>query len=101
MADFIYLIHPLRHGYFDSPTVREVQAMDEHFTYLKEASGQGVVLLAGPCLDETFEIVVLSVEDEKMAREFMLSDPAVKSNVMMAELHPMKISLNCLKERKC
>jgi uncharacterized protein YciI len=101
MADFVYLIHPLRDTYFDKPTAREEQAMDEHFIYLKEGTEQGVVLLAGPCLDETFDIVVLSAENEQTAREFMLNDPAVKSNVMMAELHPMKVLLNSLMERKC
>jgi uncharacterized protein YciI len=99
MAEFIYLIHPLRHAYFDSPTAQEGQVMNEHFTYLKKASEQGMVLLTGSCLDETFEIVVLSAENDEMARGFMLNDPAVKSNVMMAELHPLKILLSCWKER--
>jgi uncharacterized protein YciI len=94
MAEFIYLIHPLRHAYFNSPTAREEQVMDEHYAYLKAGTERGIVQLAGPCTDETFEIVVLSVVDEKMAREFMLNDPAVKSNVMMAELHPMRILLS-------
>jgi uncharacterized protein len=93
MAEFIYLIHPLRHEFFESPTQQEEMAMDEHYLYLKKALIEGSVLLAGPCLDETFGVVVLSVESETAAREFMLNDPAVKSNVMMAELHPMKISL--------
>ena len=54
----------------------------------------GVVLLAGPCLDETFGVVVLTADSEAAARAFMLNDPAVKNNVMMAELHPMKISVD-------
>jgi uncharacterized protein YciI len=93
MPDYIYLIHPMRHEFFESPTAQEVTVMDAHYEYLKQATTLGVVLLAGPCLDETFGIVVLTAESEQAAREFMLNDPSVKSNVMMAELHPLKLSL--------
>ncbi len=93
MAEFIYLIHPLRHEFFESPTPFEDEAMEAHFQYLKQATQAGKVLLAGPCLDETFGLVVLRAENEAEARQFMLGDPAVSSNVMIAELHPMKVSL--------
>ncbi len=93
MAEYIYLIHPLRHEFFESPTPLEEEVMEAHFHYLKQAVKEGTVLLAGPCLDETFGVVVLTAESEVEARDFMLRDPAVVSNVMMAELHPMKISL--------
>ncbi len=93
MAEFIYLIHPLRHEFFDHPTPFEDEAMEAHFQYLKLATQTGKVLLAGPCLDETFGVVILSAANEAEARQFMLDDPAVSSNVMMAELHPLKVSL--------
>jgi uncharacterized protein len=93
MAEFIYLIHPLRHEFFENPSLQEETAMDEHYEYLKTATLEGTVVLAGPCLDETFGIVVMSAESETAARAFMMNDPAVKNNVMMAELHPMKITL--------
>ena len=97
MLEFIYLIHPFRHEFFENPSPHEEAVMEAHYEYLKQATEQGVVLLAGPCLDETFGIVVLTAESESAARAFMLNDPSVKSNVMMAELHPMKVSLI----RKC
>lgn len=93
MPDYIYLIHPMRHEFFESPTPQEEAVMEAHFEYLKQATSEGVVLLAGPCLDETFGVVVIRVENDQVARAFMLNDPSVKSNVMMAEIHPMKISL--------
>jgi len=93
MKEFIYLIHPLRHEFFTNPTLLESQVMDVHYEYLKQATLQGTVLLAGPCLDETFGVVVIRAASDEAAHEFMLNDPAVSSNVMMAELHPMKISL--------
>jgi uncharacterized protein YciI len=93
MPDFIYLIHPFRHEFFEQPTPDEEAAMAAHFDYLKEATTRGQVLLAGPCLDETFGLVVFRAESEPTARAFMLNDPSVRCNVMMAELHPLHISL--------
>jgi uncharacterized protein YciI len=93
MPEFIYLIHPFRHEFFESPTPLEEAVMDAHSAYMEQAMTEGVVLLAGACLDETFSVIILRAEDEAAAREFMLNDPSVKSNVMMAELHPMRVSL--------
>ncbi len=93
MPEFIYLIHPLRHEFFENPTPREQAEMDAHYAYLKQAVKDGIVLLAGPCLDESFGVVVLTAANQAAARSFMLNDPAVKSNVMLAELHPMQVSL--------
>ena len=93
MADYIYLIQPLRKEFFRSPTPLEVQAMEAHFEYLKQAITDGTLVLAGPCLDETFGVVVVRAENDEQARAFLLADPAVKNNVMTAELHPLKISL--------
>ncbi len=93
MPDYIYLIHPLRHEFFEQPTPQEEAAIEEHFEYLKQATARGEVLLAGPCLDETFGVVILRMPSDDEARAFMFNDPSVKSNVMVAELHPFKISL--------
>ena len=67
--------------------------MEEHFQYLKQATRTGQVILAGPCLDDTFGLVVFRAEDDTAAQTFMFNDPAIMNNVMMAELHPMRISL--------
>jgi uncharacterized protein YciI len=89
MPNYIYLIHPLRDSFFENPTNEENVVMEEHFQYLKN----GHVLLAGPCLDDTFGLVVFHAEDETSANAFMMNDPSIKNNVMMAELHPFRISL--------
>ena len=93
MPEYIYLLHPLRDGFFEQPTPLEVAIMEEHFQYLEQATETGRVILAGPCLDDTFGIIVFHVEDEAAARAFMFNDPSVKKNVMISELHPMRISL--------
>lgn len=93
MPEYIYLTHPFRDGFFEQPTPEEDSIMEEHFQYLKQATDAGIVLLAGPCLDQTFGVVVLLAGDYEAAQAFMYNDPSVKKNVMMAELHPMRISL--------
>jgi len=93
MKEYLYLIHPYRHGFFDAPTPEEEAALNEHFAYLKKAAEAGTVLLAGPCTDDTFGLVVFRAENDKAANAFMFADPSVKKNVMAAELHPMRISI--------
>jgi uncharacterized protein len=93
MPEYVYILHPLRHAFYDQPTPEEEAAMQAHFEYLKNAVTRGQVILAGPCLDETFGLVVFRANDEDAARTFMFNDPSVQANVMMAELHPIKISL--------
>lgn len=93
MPEFIYLIHPFRDGFFEQPTPEEDAAMEAHFQYLRKATQEGTVILAGPCLDDTFGLVVFHAENEETAKAFMFNDPSVKANVMMAELHPFRASL--------
>lgn len=93
MPEYLYLIHPYRHGFFDAPTREEEAILDEHFAYLKRAAERGIVLLAGPCTDDTFGLVVFRAKDEEAANAFMFNDPSVKKNVMVAEIHPMRISV--------
>jgi uncharacterized protein len=93
MPEYIYLIHPLRDGFFEQPTAQEAEVMEEHFQYLQQATETGQVILAGPCLDDTFGIVVFHAKDDAAAQTFLFNDPSVLKNVMMAELHPMRISL--------
>jgi uncharacterized protein YciI len=93
MKEYIYLIHPFRHGFFDAPTPEEEAIIDDHFAYLKKAAELGTVLLAGPCTDETFGLVIFRAENEEAANAFMFNDPSVKKNVMAAELHPLHISI--------
>jgi uncharacterized protein len=93
MQEYIYITHPFRDGFFEQTTPQEEIIMEEHFQYLKQATEAGIVLLAGPCLDNTFGIVIFLAKDDKAAHTFMFNDPSVLKNVLMAELHPLHISL--------
>jgi uncharacterized protein YciI len=92
MPAYLYLIHPFRDDFFEQPTPEEACVMEEHFQYLKLAQEAGNLVLAGPCLDNTFGIIVFYAESDASAQTFMFNDPSVKKNVMMAELHPLEIT---------
>jgi uncharacterized protein YciI len=93
MPEYLYLIRPFRQDFFKQSTPEEDKAMQDHFQYLKKATAAGKVLLAGPCLDDTFGLVVFQAQDDAAARAFVHNDPSVAANVMLAELHPMRVSL--------
>ena len=90
---FIYMIRPTRSDFFKGPTPNEEAILSRHYEHLRLQTEAGVVLLAGPCLDETFGIVVFRAASPLEAAAFMNSDPAVQARVMTAELHPFRVSL--------
>lgn len=93
MEHFVYLIRPARHDLIESMTADEAAIMDHHFQYLKGLAAEGKLLLAGPCLDAAFGVVILVTSSEEEARVMMANDPAVNGGVMSAELHPFKVSI--------
>lgn len=80
----------------EASTAEEDKAMDLHFDYLNAASKEGTVIMAGPCVDRSLGIVVFVAQDMRSAQDFMQNDPAVKHNVVQAELKQFRIALhNC------
>ena len=80
--EFIYKIQPTRPEMLsEDSTPEEDRVVSEHFAYLKRLNVQGVVYLAGRTLStdySSFGIVILRVESEEAAHEFMRNDPALK-----------------------
>ena len=67
-----------------------------HFEYLSRVAKTGQVILAGRTmepLDKTFGLVIFEADSEAAAMDFMRSDPAVKSGLMTATLHPYAVAL--------
>lgn len=89
-AYVLRLVKPESLGHMSS---QDEAVIDEHFEYLKKALAEGKLTLAGRCTGGEFGIVIFHAESEKQAKEFMKNDPAVKKNVMTAELHPFRIAL--------
>ncbi len=93
MRTFVYLLRPNRPSVVDDASPKEESTLGEHFEYLQEALSGGRLILAGPCEDGEFGIVIFRAGAEDEALEFMQGDPAVKAGLMTAELHPFRISL--------
>jgi uncharacterized protein len=93
--EWLYAIRSPRGAEFiENATEEESAVMREHFAYLKAALDAGRLVLAGPATDGLFPgIVVFEAEDEDAARVFMENDPSVRAGVMLAELHPYRVSL--------
>ncbi len=93
MECYVYLLRPSHPGLVDHPTPDEEAVLGAHFGYLQAALQDGRLLLAGPCTDGAFGIVVFRAASLVAAREFMQGDPAVRGALMTAELHPFRASL--------
>ena len=94
---FIYHFDPVRPELVTNPdawTEAEMRIGKAHFAYLKKATQEGIVILAGRSLDGIGPaVVIIEVESEDTAREFMKNDPFVASGLMRARLHPFRAAL--------
>jgi uncharacterized protein YciI len=95
-SEFLYLLRPRRLDMLtQGMTAKESRIVQEHVDYLEKLATQSVVLLAGRTQTadkETFGLVILTAESEGTAREIMNNDPAVREQVMTAQLFPYKIA---------
>lgn len=93
MSTFLYVVKLTKPEMWGKMSSEEEAIVDEHFERLKLVLADGKLVLAGPCLDGAFGIVVFRAESEKEAEKFVRNDPAVKKGIMNAELHPFRVSL--------
>jgi uncharacterized protein YciI len=80
----------------DGPTPDESARVAEHLEYLRALAAQGSLILAGRTQSADpsgFGIVVFAAESEEAARAIVAADPAVRSNVMQADLFPYRIAV--------
>lgn len=97
VLQFLYQFDPVRPELVtdaDAWTEEDVRIGQAHFAYLKQATQDGIVLLAGRSLDGVGPaIVIINAESEAAARDFMENDPFVAGGLMRASLHPFRASL--------
>jgi uncharacterized protein YciI len=97
ILQFIYHFDPIRPELVTDPdawTEEDLRVGEAHFAYLKGATEEGIVLLAGRSLDGVGPaIVILEAETEEAAQKFTENDPFVASGLMRASLHPFRVSL--------
>ena len=96
-TQYLYRIQPTRPALLSEGATPEEEALvSEHFVYLRELTGKGIVLLAGRTLNTdatAFGIIIFTASSEREARRIMEEDPAVKAGVFRAQLFPFRIAL--------
>ena len=91
--NYLVIIKPPRTTFEENMTSEEVKVMKEHFNYLQSLLEAKKLILAGPCLDGAFGVILLNVKSYKEAEELIDNDPSVKAKIMTPEIHPFRISL--------
>jgi uncharacterized protein YciI len=77
----------------ESATPEEEEVFAAHFDRLKRLLDDGRLIIAGPCLDGAFGIVVLHAASGAEAQRFMEGDPTIVAGLMTGTLHPFRVSL--------
>ena len=94
---FIYVLRLVPRLHSESAWTKDDEmALSRHFARFKHAIDTGELILAGRTMepgDKTFGIAIFEAADEKAARTFMESDPAIVAGLMTAELHPFAVAL--------
>ena len=80
-------------------TQQEQATVGQHFQRLVKMKEAGTVVLAGrmdlPVNDPEMKgLVIFYAKDEKEALQFMMDDPAVKANIMLAKVYPYGIAVS-------
>jgi uncharacterized protein YciI len=91
---YIYLVRPARERFLETMTREEETLVGLHFEYLKALLHAGRVILAGPCTDGAFGVVIFVAGTPAEAADLMGADPAVMRGMYVAELHPFTIALS-------
>ena len=93
----IYIFEAIRPELITDPdawTEDDLRIAKEHFAYLKRATEEGTVILAGRSTDGVGPaIVILDIADVEDARRFVENDPFVAGGLMRAHLHPFRAAL--------
>lgn|GEM_PF-1014458 len=90
---FIYLLRLVKIDMVENPDSEFKAIVAEHFIYLQNLLDEGILILAGPCADAAFGIVILRAETIDDAIIIMDDDPAISKGIMTGEIHEFKISL--------
>jgi uncharacterized protein YciI len=94
---YIYMLHPA--PAFQTEKAwgdKEKMAAGQHYQRLLKAAADGQVILGGrttEAMDKTFGLVIFEAANDDAAKAFMDADPAIKSGLMTATLHPYTVAM--------
>lgn len=106
-ATWVVLLSPLRKETAMNPTDEEAAILGQHAEHVRMLADRAAVVIAGPCLGETFAprgesahalelpeplgVVVLRAPDAEAARAVMDADPAVRAGIFAARVLPLRV----------
>lgn len=94
LTEFAYQIMPKRENFMETITPEEQEIMGVHFNYLKDLLAQKRLVLAGPCTNAAYGIVIYLAESPEEAQKIAENDPAIVQGVMrLASVNPFHTSL--------
>jgi len=96
-AEFICFLHAARPTMLtDGPTQAESDLVRRHFSYFEDLVQQGVMILAGrPWMPDprTFGVAIVRAANQAAAEAMIEADPAVRENVIQADVYPFEVML--------
>ncbi|MGD8397557.1 MAG: YciI family protein [Anaerolineae bacterium] len=96
-SQFIYVFEAVRPELITDPgawTDEDIRIAEDHVDYLRRATEEGTVIMAGRSLDgKGPALVVFEADSLEDARRFMARDPFVAEGLMRANVHPFRAAL--------
>ena len=79
-------------------TDKENDIIAQHFNFLLDLSKRGILIFAGRTeyqLDhkDLFGLALIKAETLEEAKSILLEDPAVKTGIQIADVHPFKMAI--------
>jgi len=93
VSQFLVRLIGTRPGWPDNMTPEEMQVMQNHYYYLKDLVAEKKVILAGPCPEGRYGLIIVQCTSREEAVELMENEPSVKGGVHTYEMEPIHVSL--------
>lgn len=91
--EFLAIAKAKRENWLATMTAEEKAIMAKHLEYVGQMFAEGKVVLAGPCLDGAYGIIIYKADSPEEAQEMFENDPAVQAGILNMELHPFKVGV--------
>lgn len=90
---FISTLRPGRSDFLATMPPEENAAMGEHAAYTRRLFDEGKIILGGAATDGAIGVIVWRLGSAEEAQRIFENDPAVKTGIGEAELHPFRLGL--------
>ncbi|WP_160723625.1 YciI family protein [Bacillus sp. USDA818B3_A] len=91
--EFLAIGKAKRENWLATMTDEEKEVMTKHSEYVGKMFSEGRIVMAGPCVDGAYGLIIYKAESFASAQEMYDNDPAVKAGIMEMELHPFRVAV--------